>query len=68
MIHHYKYLSPKEFQWKSCIRQTVDAKLKDCVGGKATAYQGRVPDDSAWQLLKKNVPRYAMFDEFEDFL
>lgn len=68
VIHHYKYLSPKEFQWKSCIRQTVDAKLKDCVGGKATAYQGRVPDDSAWQLLKKNVPRYAMFDEFEDFL
>ncbi|KAL7539505.1 hypothetical protein ACHAXR_009374 [Thalassiosira sp. AJA248-18] len=69
VIHHYKYLSPKEFYWKSCVRKTVDDKFKDCDKVKNTSpYSGRVYDDSAWQTLKKNVPRYAMFDEFEDFM
>ena len=70
VIHHYKYLSPKEFHWKSCVRKTVDDKFKDCNVEKqvAKSYRGHTFDDSAWQLLKKNVPRYAMYDEFEDFL
>lgn len=70
VIHHYKYLSPKEFYWKSCVRKTVDDKFKDCdkLKSKAKEYNGRVYDDSAWQALKRNVPRYAMFDEFEDFM
>jgi len=70
VIHHYKYLSPKEFYWKSCVRKTVDDKFKDCNKGGTQSknpYNGRVYDDSAWQALKKNVPRYAMFDEFDDF-
>lgn len=70
VLHHYKYLSPKEYYWKSCVRKTVDDKFKDCesLKSKGPPYVGRVYDDSAWQLLKKNVPRYAMFDEFEDFM
>ena len=31
-------------------------------------YVGSVYDDSAWQTLKRNVPKYAMYDEFEDFM
>lgn len=67
-IHHYKYLSPKEFYWKSCVRKTVDDKFKDCKNGNANAYAGRIYDDSAWQALKRNVPKYAMYDEFDDFM
>lgn len=75
VIHHYKYLSPKEFHWKSCVRKTVDDKFKDCdsstnstIGKIISRYVGKVFDDSAWQVLKKNVPRYAMYDEFYDFM
>jgi hypothetical protein len=31
-------------------------------------YVGKVFDDSAWHALKKNVPKYAMYDKFEDFM
>lgn len=71
IIHHYKYLSPKEFHWKSCVRKTVDDKFKDCNDDKelrSKPYKGHTFDDSAWALLKKNVPQYAMYDEFEDFM
>mmetsp|Transcript_19097 Transcript_19097/g.41347 ORF Transcript_19097/g.41347 Transcript_19097/m.41347 type:complete len:452 (-) Transcript_19097:1107-2462(-) len=70
VIHHYKYLSPKEFYWKSCVRKTVDDKFKDCdtLKNKKPPYVGRIYDDSAWQSLKANVPRFAMYDEFEDFM
>ena len=71
VIHHYKYLSPKEFHWKSCVRKTVDDKFKDCNDDKelrSKPYKGHTFDDSAWALLKKNVPQYAMYDEFEDFM
>eukprot|EP00580_Thalassiosira_gravida_P015164 CAMPEP_0201657598 /NCGR_PEP_ID=MMETSP0494-20130426/788_1 /ASSEMBLY_ACC=CAM_ASM_000839 /TAXON_ID=420259 /ORGANISM="Thalassiosira gravida, Strain GMp14c1" /LENGTH=434 /DNA_ID=CAMNT_0048134467 /DNA_START=60 /DNA_END=1364 /DNA_ORIENTATION=- len=69
VIHHYRYLSPKEFRWKSCVRKTVDDKFKDCEQLKRSApYEGIIRDDSAWQMLKTNVPKYAMFDAFEDYL
>lgn len=71
VLHHYKYLSPKEFHWKSCVRKTVDDKFKECDGDKqesSVSYKGHTFDDTAWKLLKKNVPKYAMFDEFEDFM
>ena len=71
VIHHYKYLSPKEFYWKSCVRKTVDDKFKGCSSDQQEAvdsFKGDVFDDSAWRMLKKNVPKYAMYDEFEDFM
>ena len=71
VIHHYKYLSPKEFYWKTCVRKTVDNLFKDCDSKTKTMtphYVGEVFDDSAWQILKKNVPRYAMYDEFMDYM
>ena len=72
VIHHYKYLSPKEFYWKSCVRKTVDDKFKDCnvdkQETKGSSFKGHYFDDSAWALLKKNVPKYTMYDEFEDFM
>ena len=69
VIHHYKYLSSKEFYWKSCIRKTVDDKFKDCENLKLKPpFKGSIYDDSAWVALKQNVPKYAMFDNFEDFM
>lgn len=71
VLHHYKYLSPKEFYWKSCMRKTVDDLYKDCdtkTKNLIPQFTGKVFDDSAWQTLKNNVPRYAMYDEFEDFM
>jgi len=71
VIHHYKYLSPKEFLWKSCVRKTVDDYFKDCDVEKQetlSSFKGYNFDDAAWRLLKKNVPKYAMYDEFEDFM
>jgi len=70
VLHHYKFLSPKEFRWKTCIRKTVDNKTKDCDNLKIQGrpYAGIIYDDLAWELLKKNVPKYAMYDEFEDFM
>ena len=70
VIHHYKYLSRKEFYWKSCIRKTVDDKFKDCENLKrgGPPYNGVIFDDSAWQTLKRNVPKYEMFDSFQDFM
>jgi hypothetical protein len=71
VIHHYKYLSPKEFLWKSCVRKTVDDKFKDCNVDKqetVSSFRGHNFDDTAWRLLKQNVPKYAMYDEFEDFM
>ncbi|KAL3809303.1 hypothetical protein ACHAXA_009427 [Cyclostephanos tholiformis] len=71
VLHHYKYLSSKEFRWKSCTRKTVDDKYKDCDVTRnvtRTPYVGSIHDDSAWRTLKKNVPKYAAFDEFEDFM
>ena len=71
VLHHYKYLSPKEFHHKSCIRKTVDDLYKDCnsqTKNMISLYVGKVLDDSAWQTLKKNVPKYAMYDKFEDFM
>lgn len=71
VIHHYKYLSPKEYRWKTCVRKTVDDKVKDCqekLERGMSPFEGTVFDDSAWQALKKNVPKYAMYEEFEDFM
>mmetsp|Transcript_5370 Transcript_5370/g.10795 ORF Transcript_5370/g.10795 Transcript_5370/m.10795 type:complete len:219 (-) Transcript_5370:424-1080(-) len=71
VIHHYKYLSPKEYRWKTCVRKTVDDKVKDCqekLERGMSPFEGTVFDDSAWQTLKKNVPKYAMYEEFEDFM
>lgn len=69
VIHHYKYLSPKEYHWKTCVRKTVDDQFKDCSEDrKNSPYTGRIYDDSAWVTLKRNVPRYAMFDQFQDFM
>jgi hypothetical protein len=53
------------------VRKTVDDKFKDCSEDKQQtrdSFRGSSYDDSAWELLKKNVPRYAMYDEFEDFM
>ena len=71
VLHHYKYLSPKEFYWKTCVRKTVDDLFKDCSAktkNMESNYVGTVFDDSAWKALKKNVPKYAMYDQFEDFM
>lgn len=65
VLHHYRFLSAKEYHWKTCVRKTVDDQIKGC---NQKPYEGKIFDDSAWQTMKKNVPKYRMFDEFEDFM
>jgi len=43
-----------------CNKMRKDAKNKP--------YVGEVKDNLAWEAMKKNVPKYAKFDEFEDFM
>ena len=65
VLHHYKYRSPQEFYSKACegeMKGSPECRKKN------KPYAGTVKDDSAWEAMKKNVPRYAMFDEFEDFM
>ena len=79
LVYHYRYLSGKEYDEKSCIRGQVSGKLK-CNNNTQRSYTlkelqgngkpshfaaspGTVFDDSAWKLLCDRVPKYRVFDD-----
>uniref|UniRef100_A0A7S1UYJ2 Glycosyltransferase family 92 protein n=1 Tax=Grammatophora oceanica TaxID=210454 RepID=A0A7S1UYJ2_9STRA len=68
VLHHYKYKSAQEWYWKSCIRKDVstpqNSATRNC---KDTLHVGKEHDDRAWEFLKKKVPKYALFEQFEDY-
>jgi len=63
VLHHYKYKSEKEWHDKGCVMKGITGKQKEC-GDKSLA--GTFYDDSAWVTLKRNVPKYQVFDDWED--
>jgi hypothetical protein len=78
LLYHYRYTSMKEYIFKRCVRGDVDRGdiwcSKDRKGIRndkgpdhIQSFPGSVYDDTAWQFLKARVPKYQMYDEFEDF-
>jgi len=79
LIHHFRYLSAKEYNEKSCTRGQVSGphkcnlkymrtytSIEASAAGKPThfaAVPGTVFDDSAWKLLRDRVPKYRVFDD-----
>mmetsp|Transcript_25962 Transcript_25962/g.61603 ORF Transcript_25962/g.61603 Transcript_25962/m.61603 type:complete len:460 (-) Transcript_25962:1298-2677(-) len=72
LVYHYRYTSDKEYYYKRCIRDGLvghwcdksnnkiknDAKTPDHVQSRP----GEVLDDTAWNVLKRNVPKYRVYD------
>jgi hypothetical protein len=78
LLYHYRYNSIKEYIFKRCVRGNVDRGDIWCSKDKKgirndkgpdhiQSFPGSVYDDTAWQFLKGRVPKYQMYDEFEDF-
>lgn len=77
LLYHFRYCSEKEYVYKRCIRgEAAGNSWCDDQGngvtrkGTPTHIQpapGEVFDDSPWQFLKSRVPKYRVFDEFEDY-
>lgn len=68
IIYHYKYKSEEEFYMKSCLRGDslkLRGDMEKCGHMRNT---GNFPrggidyDDLAWKQLKRQVPKYAIFD------
>ena len=65
LLHHYRSKSIQELHYKKCVRghamaggsQTFCGDKNYDVGDNANKF-----DDSAWQQLKKMVPKYERFD------
>lgn len=75
LLYHYRYGSKKEYVFKRCVRGDLTGGSKWCDGADIKAdtpdhiqiAPGDVFDDAAWQFLTSRVPKYRVFDEFEDF-
>jgi hypothetical protein len=68
IVHHYKYKSAKEFNFKSCVRKDASGAQRHCNNTtESLILPGETFDDSAWQLLKSRVPKYAAFDQWTDY-
>ena len=80
LLHHYRYLSEKEYDDKSCVRGHVDGKQL-CNREKEKSYTlaeiskmgkqphlasrpGTVFDDLAWVLLRDRMPKYRIYDDY----
>ena len=65
-LHHYKYLSKKEWNTKNCIRGDVMGKERElkhiCSGKEPDPYAGEIFNDDAWQFLRAHVPTYQEYD------
>eukprot|EP00980_Cylindrotheca_fusiformis_P015275 scaffold4247_cov66-Cylindrotheca_fusiformis.AAC.16 len=80
LLYHYRYTSLKEYIYRRCKRgrvrkavshryctETGDALQTIGVRDHQLPSPGTVFDDRPWQFLKSHVPKYAMYDEFDDF-
>lgn len=66
VLHHYRTKSQKEYVDKT-MRGRADLLLVEVDRAKVIAESHKLPagavwDDSAWELLKKNVPKYRIFE------
>ena len=62
-IHHYRIKSLEEFHYRRCVRGRIykQAKLKSFCHLETPP--GDVYDDIAWEIMKRNNPKYHTFDE-----
>jgi len=80
LLYHYRYLSEKEYSEKRCDRgdglRGEGVRKQYCKNGKfdettkrrgIPPFVGEVFDDTPWQFLKERVPKYKLYDEYEDF-
>jgi len=78
LLYHYRYTSTKEYIFKRCVRDQMDRGdvwwSKNGSGVRSDkgpdhiqAFPGAVFDDIAWRFLKSRVPKYRIYDEFDDF-
>ena len=78
LLYHYRYTSQKEYIYKRCMRKDVDRggiwcdKNGNSVRGKGTpehiqSTPGDVFDDTAWRFLTDRVPKYKLYNHFDDF-
>eukprot|EP00980_Cylindrotheca_fusiformis_P002313 scaffold535_cov65-Cylindrotheca_fusiformis.AAC.15 len=80
LLYHYRYTSLKEYIYRRCSRGRVQASASQnyCkengkelqttgVRDHQLPSPGIVFDDRPWQFLRSHVPKYAMYDEFDDF-
>ncbi|CAJ1937107.1 unnamed protein product [Cylindrotheca closterium] len=78
LLYHYRYTSDKEYIFKRCTRGGTDGGHYWCSDGGQGIRQGYGPqhiqsipgsvfDDKAWKFLTSHVPKYQMYDSFEDF-
>ena len=83
LLHHYRYMSDKEYDDKNCNRGHMSGK-KACNRRKGktltlkelsdkgkpfhfASISGKVFDDSAWRLLCDRVPKYSMYNDEENW-
>jgi len=64
VLHHYRFLSEREWRYKSCERGHVDRAVKEC---NDTAPVGMQFDDSAWKALVEHDPKYRVFENWPDY-
>ena len=78
LLYHYRYTSTKEYIFKRCVRGQMDRGnfwcSKNGTGVRSDntpkhiqEFPGTVFDDIAWRFLKSRVPKYRIYDEFDDF-
>jgi hypothetical protein len=64
-FHHCRYKSRKEWNYKACVRGRVTGSKSRCRESLADMQNATEAwDDSAWKLLKQNVPKYRVFDKW----
>jgi hypothetical protein len=57
-LHHYRYKSLEEYNFKGCSRGDV-WNLASCINHTLSDLPiGYIWDDSAWQVLQNLVPQY----------
>ena len=76
LLYHFRYTSEKEYIFKRCTRGGTDGGHYWCDGGRIRqdygpkhiqSIPGSVFDDKPWKFLTFHVPKYKMYESFEDF-
>mmetsp|Transcript_24095 Transcript_24095/g.35521 ORF Transcript_24095/g.35521 Transcript_24095/m.35521 type:complete len:173 (-) Transcript_24095:717-1235(-) len=66
-VFHYRLKSQREFVWKSCVRLRWGTLLHPNSTCGLETWSGTDFEDTAWQILKTRIPRYAVFDDWPDY-
>jgi hypothetical protein len=61
-IHHYKFKSMEEWYNKTCLRGMLNPNRGQFMKCNKPTEPGKVYDDSAWKIMLRNVPKYAVYD------